>query len=181
MTMVSTVAAVGSGTPHARSQPLSCSFQDAPIRWAFPPRAHPRLSFGRSINSHSLGRQPKAQFRLPINSHYPFPRIPEGSFECHSCLVMNYIANNRYPHNPKVGGSNPSPATNPSNKLQVSKRNLKTILDHINVRFRVFVYNRIRRFYLQDHLNYIAVCPPLAVRHRPAVHIHRCLNAGMAH
>jgi hypothetical protein len=30
-------------------------------------------------------------------------------------------------------------------------------------------------------LNYIAVCLPLAVRHRPAVHIHRCLNAGMAH
>ena len=78
---------------------------------SFPPIRHPRRSFGRSINSHSLGRQPKGQFRLPINSHYPFPRVPEGSFECHSCLVMNYIANNRYPHNPKVEGSNPSPAT----------------------------------------------------------------------
>src|SRR5277367_513388 len=36
---------------------------------------------------------------------------------CHSCLVMNYIAINRYAHNPKVGGSNPSPATNPFNRL----------------------------------------------------------------
>jgi hypothetical protein len=84
-------------------------------------------------------------------------------------------------HNPKVGGSNPSPATNPSNKLQVAKRNLKTILDHIKLRFRVFLYNRIRRFYLQDHLNYIAVGLPLAVRHRPAVDIHCCLNAGVTH
>jgi hypothetical protein len=42
--------------------------------------------------SHSLGRQPKGRFRLPINSHYPFPRVPEGSFECHLCLVANYIA-----------------------------------------------------------------------------------------
>jgi hypothetical protein len=63
-------------------------------------------------NSHSLGRKPKGQFRLPINSHYPFPRVPEGSFECHSCLVINYIAIVRYAHNPKVVGSNPTPATN---------------------------------------------------------------------
>jgi hypothetical protein len=36
---------------------------------------------------------------------------------CHSCLVINYIAINRYAHNPKVGGSNPSPATNQINQL----------------------------------------------------------------
>ena len=100
---------------------------------------------------------------------------------CHSCLVISYIAKAKYAHNPKVGGSNPSPATNPSNKLQVTKRNLKTILDHINQRFWFFLYNRVGRFYLQDHLNYIAVCLPLTVRHRPAVDIHCCLNAGVAH
>jgi hypothetical protein len=53
-------------------------------------------------DSQSLGRKPKGQFRLPINSHYPFPRVSEGSFECHSCLVMNYIANDRHAHNPKI-------------------------------------------------------------------------------
>jgi hypothetical protein len=30
-------------------------------------------------------------------------------------------------------------------------------------------------------LNYIAVGLPLAVRHRAAGDIHRCLNAGVAH
>jgi hypothetical protein len=75
-----------------------------------------RTAMGKSgvsnlTDSRSLGCKPKGQFPLPINSHYPFPRVPEGSFECHSCLVMNHIANNRYPHNPKVEGSNPSPAT----------------------------------------------------------------------
>jgi hypothetical protein len=68
-------------------------------------------------NSHSLGRKPKGQNRLPFNSHYPFPRVPQGSFDCHSCLVINYIAKAKYAHNPKVGGSNPSPATNQINKL----------------------------------------------------------------
>ena len=58
------------------------------------------------INSRSLGDKPKGEFRLPINSHYPFPRVPKGSFKCHSCLVMNYIANDRHAHNPKVKGSN---------------------------------------------------------------------------
>jgi len=26
-------------------------------------------------NSHSVGRKPKGPFQLPINSHYPFPRV----------------------------------------------------------------------------------------------------------
>ena len=67
-------------------------------------------------NSHSLGHKPKGQFRLPINSHYPFPRVPEGSFECHSCLVMNHIANARHAHTPKVEDSNP--LNNPFNRLR---------------------------------------------------------------
>jgi hypothetical protein len=70
-----------------------------------------------TAHSHFLGRKPKGQNRLPIDSHYLFLRVPEGSFECHSCLVINYIANAKYAHNPKVGGSNPSPATNPINRL----------------------------------------------------------------
>jgi hypothetical protein len=65
-------------------------------------------------NSHSLERKPKGQNPLPFNSHYPFPRVPQGSFECHSCLVMNHIANARHAHNPKVVGSNPTPATKKS-------------------------------------------------------------------
>jgi hypothetical protein len=41
----------------------------------------------------------------------------------------------RKTHNPKVGGSNPPPATNLFNWLQASGANPKTILDHINLRF----------------------------------------------
>jgi hypothetical protein len=66
----------------------------------------------------SRGREPKGPFQLPINSQYPFPRVPEGSFECHSCLVMNYIANAWHAHNPTVEGSNPSPATKFFNQLR---------------------------------------------------------------
>src|SRR6266496_2343274 len=73
------------------------------------------LSQGATIptcpNSDFLGRKPKGRNRLPFNSQYPFPRVPQGSFECHSCLVMNHIANARHAYNPKVEGSNPSPAT----------------------------------------------------------------------
>ena len=45
----------------------------------------------------------------------------------------------------------PPQPINQINQLQVAKRNLKTILDHIKLRFRVFLYNSIRHFYLQDH------------------------------
>jgi hypothetical protein len=38
-------------------------------------------------------------------------RLLKALLSCHSCLVINYIAINRCAHNPKVGGSNPSPAT----------------------------------------------------------------------
>jgi hypothetical protein len=38
-------------------------------------------------------------------------RFPKALLIGHSCLVINYIATDRYTHNPKVGGSNPSPAT----------------------------------------------------------------------
>ena len=37
------------------------------------------ISGGRA-NSHPLGRKLKGQFLLPINSQFPFPRVPEGSF-----------------------------------------------------------------------------------------------------
>ena len=79
-------------------------------------------------------------------------------------------------HNPKVGGSNPPPAT----KILKSKAFTgyqahfpKTISDHFGDGFRIPV--------LQDHRNHLIVGLPLAVRHRPAVNIHRGLNAGMAH
>ena len=61
-----------------------------PILWAKNPKV--------KIDSHST----------PITCFQGFLKAP---LSCHSCLVINYIASNRYAHNPKVGGSNPSPAT----------------------------------------------------------------------
>ena len=70
-----------------------------PIRWAINPKV--------KIDSHST---PNTGFR----------RFPKALLSCHSCLVINYIAKAKYAHNPKVGGSNPSPATNQSKWLRVS-------------------------------------------------------------
>jgi hypothetical protein len=49
---------------------------------------------------------------LPLDSQYPFPAVPQSSSECHSCLWFQLVTRTRYAHNPKVEGSNPSPATN---------------------------------------------------------------------
>jgi hypothetical protein len=60
--------------------------------WLFSPR--PKIN----SNSHSTPITHVQGFRKALLS-------------CHSCLVINYIAIGRRAHNPKVGGSNPSPAT----------------------------------------------------------------------
>jgi hypothetical protein len=61
--------------------------------------------------TNSLGCKPKGQNQLPFNSQYPFLRLPYDSFERHSCRRLNDLATARHAHNPKVGGSNPPPAT----------------------------------------------------------------------
>jgi len=63
----------------------------------------------------SLGRKPKGDAvrnRLPFDSQSALPRLPYDSGRCHSCGKLNYLAGDRSPHNPKVGGSNPPTATN---------------------------------------------------------------------
>jgi hypothetical protein len=59
--------------------------------------------------------------KVKIDSHStPITRFRgflQALLSCHSCLVINYIPKDRYAHNPKVGGSNPSPATNLFNWL----------------------------------------------------------------
>ncbi len=72
------------------------------------------------------------KIRLPLDSHYPFPRVPQGSLSCHSCLCFPSVHVSRCSHNPKVGGSNPPPATNLFNRLRATKRISKTILDHFS-------------------------------------------------
>src|ERR1035441_1610422 len=67
-----------------------------------------------------LGRFPKAKTyktRLPLDSHYPFPGVPEGSLSCHSCLCFPSVHVSRCSHNPKGEGSNPSPATKSPQQL----------------------------------------------------------------
>jgi hypothetical protein len=62
----------------------------------------------------SLGRKPKGgagRNRLPFNSQSAFPRLTYGSSRCHSCRNLNDLARVRHAHNPKVVGSNPTPAT----------------------------------------------------------------------
>src|SRR5579871_1265613 len=48
----------------------------------------------------------------------------------------------RWAHNPKVGGSNPPPATNQISRLRASGVNPKTILDHISDSFTLFLAGR---------------------------------------
>ncbi len=66
-------------------------------------------------------------------------------------------------------------------RLQASSRNSKTTLDHNSHRgrFRGLCRGVIGR--LQYHFHHVAVGLPFAVRHCPAIDIHRRLNAGMAH
>jgi hypothetical protein len=50
--------------------------------------------------------------KVKIDSHStPITRFRgflQALLSCHSCLVINYIPKDRYAHNPKVGGSNPT-------------------------------------------------------------------------
>ena len=59
--------------------------------------------------------------RLPFNSQSAFLRLTYGSRRCHSCRKLNYLATVRHAHNPKVEGSNPSPATKTSSLSIISK------------------------------------------------------------
>ncbi len=87
----------------------------------------------------------------------------------------------RWAHNPKVGGSNPPPATNQISWLRASGANPRTILDHINDSFQLILFRLFFPGCLQNHLNDVVVGLPLAFGHRPAVHVHRRLNARVAH
>ena len=81
-------------------------------------------------------------------------------------------------HNPKVEGSNPSPATTLFKRLRASKRTSKTTLDHDShrCRFRGLRLWLVRGVTsrLKYHLHHFPVCLPFAVRHCPAVDIHGC-------
>ena len=46
------------------------------------------------------GEKTQRSISTPDQLQCPFPRVPKSSFECHSCLVINYIANVRHAHNP---------------------------------------------------------------------------------
>ena len=133
-----------------------------------------------------LRQIPTLRNRLPFNAHYPSRGFLKALQSCHSCLVVNYLARDRHAHNPKVVGSNPTPATNLFNGLRAPKRICTPTLAHNSGRNRVFVPRLFRigtvfRCRLQHHLNHVAVRLPLTVCHCPAAHIHRGLNAGMAH
>jgi hypothetical protein len=69
-----------------------------------------------AITGISLGSDPTGGVtgnRLPFDSQYAFPTLTYGSSRCHSCRKLKYLATVRHAHNPKVEGSNPSPATKP--------------------------------------------------------------------
>jgi hypothetical protein len=64
-----------------------------------------------TIEFFDLGSQPKVNSNSHSTPITLSRRLLKALFECHSCLVINYRAINRCAHNPKAGGSNPSPAT----------------------------------------------------------------------
>jgi hypothetical protein len=77
-------------------------------------------------------RGEKTQRSISTPDQLPLP-VSEGylsSFECHSCLVMNYIANARHAHNPKVEGSNPPPQPILSRGYKLPAANPRPLLDH---------------------------------------------------
>jgi hypothetical protein len=74
----------------------------------------PRRGASRSLQEL---RRKRNRAALPLDSQYPLPTAPKGAFECHSCLRFLLLTTSRYTHNPKVGGSNPPPATKTSQAL----------------------------------------------------------------
>jgi len=82
-------------TPHLLCRSTKRHVHARQVSW--PNDSQPPL---QKIHSHST---PNTRFRGFL----------KALSSCHSCLVINYMATDGYAHNPKVGGSNPSPATIP--------------------------------------------------------------------
>ena len=68
---------------------------------------------------HLFGPDPT---RFPSCGFRPFPRVSHGF---HSCPVVNCLPEKNATHNPKVGGSNPPPATNQLTFFQSPTRSEK--------------------------------------------------------
>ena len=108
-------ALVGAGSKSEGRDPQDWTARKGMALWARKVRREwQRTSASVRDLGFSLGRKPKggaSQNRLPFDSQSPFPRLTYDSGRCHSCRKLNYLAGDRSPHNPKVGGSNPPPAT----------------------------------------------------------------------
>src|ERR1017187_8580749 len=83
-------------------------------------------------------------------------------------------------HNPKVEGSNPSPATKSFNRLRVFEHRTKLPLtpNSQNWLCRARVHGGLR---LQNHLHDLAIGVSLGVGHGLAVNVHGRLDAGVTH